>query len=877
MLAPAGNWNAAEQAAIVGADAVYFGVGSFNARAQAENIGSDMMPDLIALLHHHSVRAYLALNVLLSDHELQEAVKLVDQAYYAGVDALIVQDIGLLRLVRQYYPDLAVHASTQMTITDEAGLSEAARLGLKRVVLPRELTLESIRRLSSFAGNLGVETEMFVHGALCIAYSGQCFMSSVRSGRSANRGQCAQPCRLNYRCQSQNKVEGVSSRLADGPARPIISPKDQALIDYLPQLLDAGPASLKIEGRMRSVEYTAQVVAQYRSALDQILTGLVPDDSAIRERREKLLLAFNRGGAFTDRYLTDSRTDFLTGPYAGSYGLKLGTISDIRPAAGLVSIMVDLDRSRLPVRGDVLSVRQPDGSREIASVPIGSIEARGTMILVKGFHPEVLLKFHIGNPVFWMTDRASQREIEPVRTSIKITLNAAIQRADQEDENEASNRSVDAVMTVAVKDRMFAGMQVEIAQRLETEKRVMDPERIVQQLKKTGNTPFAVQSVDLNSEAAKGLPISVASLNRLRREAIEALSYAMNRERTRSHATPAFIPSQMDSLEWMNACDARPNGPAASLPDPTNMIQVWYQKLPEDDSEIACGADHYILPLWSLPDQSAQPLIDRLRQAEPDCIISVWLPPAPQNEIADWLDRRLPELRALGIDAVCSGHPGMQHLATEGLRYVVEAGANISNRIACRHYLELHPASLALSSELALSSQLAIRKDPALQHCWQQTRLTVPIYGRQRLMSSRYCPVGKNTPGCTLCHNAATASMPDAAEPYTFFDSSKSLLVLQTHPRFCTMDLLDNALYFNPDDLRLLADHQKYSFALQVSYYDETDSQRTRLIDAFRQFIQSPNSHSLEVIQTCVDYVAEQLQSPVASKKRMIFEPGQPV
>ena len=265
LLAPAGNWDALRAAVANGADAVYFGVEAFNARLRAANFQRQQLPELMHWLHQRGVKGFLTVNVLIFADELEDAAQLVLEASAACVDALIVQDIGLARLARSLAPQLAIHGSTQMSITSAAGVAQAAALGCERVVLARELSLRDLNRIQGQLAErrLDMPLEMFVHGALCVAYSGQCLTSEALGQRSANRGECAQACRLPY----QLIVDGQERDLGD--QRYLLSPQDLAAWELLPQLVEIGIASLKIEGRLKDASYVAAVTDAYRRSLDQ--------------------------------------------------------------------------------------------------------------------------------------------------------------------------------------------------------------------------------------------------------------------------------------------------------------------------------------------------------------------------------------------------------------------------------------------------------------------------------------------------------------------------------------------------------------------------------------------------------------------------------
>jgi len=335
LLAPAGNWDCARAAVANGADAIYFGLPAFNARMRADNFTEADLPALMRFIHAHGVRGYLTLNILIFTSELDQAAAFLREAEEAGVDAIIVQDLGLVHLARAIAPRLEIHASTQMTITSPEGVHFARTIGVDRVVVAREL---SLRELAKFRQDdpamLPVET--FVHGALCVAYSGQCLTSESLGQRSANRGECAQACRLPY----DLVVDGTTRDLGD--RRYLLSPQDLAAIDDIPALLEAGVMSFKIEGRLKSPEYVAAVTQVYRRALDAALRKTAPAPAApggpldpapanaatgavivSPEDRYKLEMTFSRGlfsgwlHGVDHQRLVHARFGTKRGPFAG--------------------------------------------------------------------------------------------------------------------------------------------------------------------------------------------------------------------------------------------------------------------------------------------------------------------------------------------------------------------------------------------------------------------------------------------------------------------------------------------------------------------------------------------------------------------------------
>src|SRR5215475_10254264 len=274
LLAPAGDWECARAAVENGADAIYFGLERFNARMRAHNFTEADLPKLMAFLHQRGVKGYVTFNTLVFENEITEARHYLRSIIAAGVDAAIVQDVGICRLIRELSPDFPIHASTQMTITSAAGVEFARELGCNLVVLARECSIKEIEKIGqgSRVEGRGEERssfplEVFVHGALCVAYSGQCLTSESLGGRSANRGECAQACRMPYDLLSDGKQVPLGGR------KYLLSPQDLAGLEVLPDLARAGVASLKIEGRLKTPEYVANITRLYRQALDRLVEG----------------------------------------------------------------------------------------------------------------------------------------------------------------------------------------------------------------------------------------------------------------------------------------------------------------------------------------------------------------------------------------------------------------------------------------------------------------------------------------------------------------------------------------------------------------------------------------------------------------------------
>jgi putative protease len=332
ILAPAGGQAQIDAAIHAGADAVYFGLqSSFNARARAIGIPPSELETVMQQLHRHGVEGYLALNTLVFDEELEEVEKHIRLAARCGVDALIVQDIGVIQLARHIAPHLPLHGSTQMSITDAEGVAFAESLGIERIVVGRELSIDEISQIEA---KTSIEIEAFVHGALCVSYSGQCFSSEAWGGRSANRGQCAQACRLPYGLLVDGKIQ------QQGDMNYLLSPQDLMALGQVPQLIEAGVSCFKIEGRLKGPEYVLSTISAYREAVDRawdahLSQNPLKDTEPSQEQRRRLAQVFSRGQGKHADGLTPG---FLHGPHHQELvigrnprhrGLYLGTVSKI--------------------------------------------------------------------------------------------------------------------------------------------------------------------------------------------------------------------------------------------------------------------------------------------------------------------------------------------------------------------------------------------------------------------------------------------------------------------------------------------------------------------------------------------------------------------
>ena len=499
LLAPAGNKEIFIKAVDAGADAVYCGIDVYNARMNAANFTMEDLAWCCAYAHERSSYVHLTLNTLVDDSEIDQAVEVACEAYNNGVDAVLVQDMGLAVKIHEKYPAIPLHASTQMNVYDVPKLKSLKGRGFTRVVLPRELSLKEITDRTKTASKAGLETEVFIHGAVCVCTSGLCLFSSMnKSGtRSGNRGLCAQPCRQMYELSNNGKL------LSSGH---LISPKDRSALRYIPELIEAGVSSLKIEGRMRDADYVETAVRTYRKIIDAYYDGSLTEDMLEQAERE-LLVNFNRGGSFTSQYLTGKKdSDILSGDYVGKFGLRIGRITLRDCKEGTITIR-PVKNAVEPSRGDYLSLRDKKG--EIKSFPVGKVSLFKGNYVVKGLHPSSIKDLPDDVYVYLMNHNFNDGKEGIRKTHIDIFFDA----------------SADGVIkaTARVNDGPLQDICAEDEITYVNEGRSpIDPKRIEEQLKKTGSTAYAVDNVYISGEQNALCPIK--DINELRRGVLEMLS-----------------------------------------------------------------------------------------------------------------------------------------------------------------------------------------------------------------------------------------------------------------------------------------------------------------------------------------------------------------
>jgi U32 family peptidase len=502
LLAPAGNWECARAAVANGADAIYFGLPRFNARLRADNFTEEDLPELMQFLHQNGVKGFLAFNTLIFTQELNDAEAQLARLQEAGVDGVIIQDLGLALLSKATAPSVELHASTQMTITSPEGLEFASQLGLDRAVLSRELSLRELERFKDVA----VPLEVFVHGALCVAYSGQCLTSESLGQRSANRGECAQACRMPY----QLVVDGVEQDLGD--KKYLLSPQDLAAVDQIPDLIARGVMSFKIEGRLKSPEYVAAVTRVYRKAIDAALAGNPQPASA--SDRYALEMTFSRG-LFSGWMHGVDHQQLVKATYGKKRGAYLGRVRQ------LVRDGVSLEN----LAGEV----KPGDGLVFGSSEDTNDEQGGFVYEVRG--PEVTFgrgkvdwrAIRPGDHVWKTSDPALDRHL---RSSFKGNITPRKHVAVDLSVHGTAGQPLS--LTASIRGQQVGDTLTSEINLVPAEQRPLTRELLHEQFNRLGGTVFEIQELTCDLSGPLMLPLS--EIGKLRRKLVAVLETTLERK-----------------------------------------------------------------------------------------------------------------------------------------------------------------------------------------------------------------------------------------------------------------------------------------------------------------------------------------------------------
>ena len=507
LLSPVGDFDCLKAAVQNGANAVYFGGQLFNARYSAKNFDKDGIREAVNYAKSRNVKINFTLNILLKNNEFDDAIDVVKYIYELGVDAVIVDDLGFAKYIIDNFPGMEVHGSTQMTIHNLDGAIALKNLGYSRVVLARESTLSDIDYICR---NANIDIEAFIHGALCISYSGQCLFSSAIGGRSGNRGRCAQPCRMYYNMLETS--DNVSYKnIGKGF---LISPRDLCGLNFIPDLIKAGVKSFKLEGRMKTPEYVATVTRIYRKYIDLALS----DNDYVVDKNDlhDLMLAFNRGGFSKGCLGGDDNHDYVFEEKPSNQGLYIGNISKIDKKNGLISLKTN---EPLDI-GDTFLVQQEDHKYTISEILKNGSHVKSAAIGDLVTIGRVKGKLELGDKVFKINSSIISKEIkefnshEHVKIPLVANFKALIGKPLELE-----------VVSLDEPSNTYFGLSTTISNEIQPIEAISNPiskERLIEQLNKTTDTNFEFKKINIEMNDNIYIP-KISSINALRRDAINAL------------------------------------------------------------------------------------------------------------------------------------------------------------------------------------------------------------------------------------------------------------------------------------------------------------------------------------------------------------------
>lgn len=687
LLAPAGDWECVRAAVENGADAIYFGLDQFNARMRAENFTLADLPQLMKFLHQRGVKGYLTFNILIFPQEMAAAEEYLRAIIAAGVDAAIVQDVGICRLIRRISPDFPIHASTQMTVSSAAGLRFVRELGCCMVALARECSLKEIRQMQAEQdAATPVPLEIFVHGALCVAYSGQCLTSESLGGRSANRGVCAQACRLPYDLISDGKTVPL------GDKRYLLSPRDLAGLEALPEIFDSGLSTLKIEGRLKSPEYVANITRIYRQAIDQFKARRAqakpqPEAEAalahqlVGEHQYAMEMAFSRG-LYTGWLRGVNNQELAHARFGKKRGVFLGEV--LRVQNGRVALR--LQAPLKPGDGIVFDAGRPDLEEQGGRVY--GLQRQGSETWLEFGRDDIQFnQVHVGDRLWKTSDPDLDRRLRQTFSGDRPQSLRPVQLAVTGNEG--------GPLTVIAKDE--TGHTIRVASEVilaKADKRPLNEETLRAQLGRLGGTPFYLAQLENHLKGAVILPVS--ELNRLRRDWVKQLEQARS-------LPLRWTLNESKPGETLAAIAPAP-APAAEPSEPELIVLV--RSLAQLDTALRCG----IRTIYcELEDLKKYPEAVRKTHEACSCTDSgrtIWLAPpriAKPNE--HWMLRQVQEANPDGF--LLRNYDHLEFFA--GQPCVADFPFNIANALSAEYFVNRYQLRRVTASyDLNLTELVAL-------------------------------------------------------------------------------------------------------------------------------------------------------------------------
>lgn len=779
LLAPAGSMESLYAAVQVGADAVYLGGNKFSARAYASNFDNENMTKALEYCHLYNVKMYVTINTILKEDEVREALEYAKFLYKIGVDALIIQDLGFANLIRKNLPNFELHASTQMTIHNAEGALFLRELGFKRIVLSRELSLKEISHISR---ELGVETEIFVHGALCVCYSGQCLMSSMIGGRSGNRGRCAQSCRL------PNTI--IDKKTMTERKGYLLSPKDICTIENAKDIVESGTSSLKIEGRMKRPEYVVGVVQAYRRAIDNAL-GIERKSKEeinfnVDKEKKKLLQLFNREG-FSKAYLYGNvGRDMMAYTFPKNTGVELGKVQ----------------KDLTVVLKENISIK--DGIRtEEEGFTVSKIIKNGKEVedAFKGDKVKLMpLQYKSGSILYKTSDVKLLNELEEVYKKPferKVQLNLSVRfRVEEPIELSCCYEGESLKVTGEVVQKAL--------------KKPLDKERVIDSLSKAGDTPFKFTDISFEEFDNGFLPIS--ALNEVRRSLVEKLSKHIldkNDSNIDYSCEKQIIKNDIVSSKSLNEDNLNKAVEINSYSLPETIVSVSNEEqlraFIESDFRFVAVNPFGLLDFNSL---------DKLKEKK----VFIKIPNIIRTEFEHLIKQVEENLDR--VEGVITANLGAISRLRGKTNIIGDYKLNIFNSEALDFYKDFLIGS-CLSVELNKKETRSLVKKAKLP---TQTL----VYGKIELMVSEYCPIGSTFGGkCSTnsCNNACKRG------EFVLKDRKGEEFVLGTD-RFCRSYIYNNVPINLIDNIGELRDMNINSF--RVDFIDESYERTKKILETLK-------------------------------------------
>lgn len=754
LLAPVGSRDALIAAIEGGANAIYLGGKMFGARHYAPNFTDEELAEAVRIAHLKEVSVYVTVNTLIDNNEFGPLIDYLKYLYLIGVDAIIVQDVGVARIARAVVPEMQLHASTQMTVHNLEGVKLLASLGFKRVVLAREMSLDDIRKICAESP---IEIEVFIHGALCISYSGQCLMSSLIGGRSGNRGKCAQPCRLPYTLVNR---QGENALPAEDAGNYLLSPKDFNTLELLPDLIGAGVASLKIEGRMKRPEYVAVVVDTYRRAIDSYRSAKEEFHYQLQDQKD-LAQIFNRG--FTTAYLKGKQgRNMMSDRRPNNRGVRAGRIlkyfSDSKTA--LIKLEEDLHI------GDILEFWVKVGGRVSAEIAWIKINDREVANAIAGTEALIPVKTVVrpNDRAFKVFDALLMEKARsffgnntsvsriPVTATVEAVLNKPLKIILRDPQGNIGTAQTEFICEKALK-------------------RPINEELVNKQLERMGNTVFYLETLTCNIEGELMVPVS--EINEARRQAVEALEKARLLRYDRS-PLPAV---KVEISQLLPPMENPSKGKRTELNVNVDSLEKVSAALRGGADWILFGGDTY--DHRTIPETEYKRAIELVRKQGKKIILNT--PRLAKPWQMDEISREMQFFNELQPDAINVCNLGTLSLARRLSKLPIfgDYSLNAYNAAAIAFFKDLGLHGLTLSPELNFTQVENLGRYSGIE-------LECIIHGRLELMISEYCTMGSFLGDLHSgpCKQVCTK------EKYWLKDRKDEVFPLATD-QFCRMHLLN--------------------------------------------------------------------------------------